>query len=378
MIGCGSDESSGPGVVDDNPVPLPSPACAAASGGGSADIAAPELLATLSGTWSESWLGSPAVADLDGDGTAEILVTRDDELVAWHLDGNMAFSGDTSGRIWSPPVVADLLPDRPGLEVAAAARSNIHAWDAEGNELPGFPYEWRDEMRSLAAGDIDGDGQFELVAITTSDLFGNDQVDIMIAVNMDGSTVQGFPPNTTGNSGCDENCFVHAGFDQTLALGDVDGDGVVDILAPQDNAYISLHRGSGEAFDAADIFRNRTKFPGIRMMHDIEHAKQGFAEDEATALQAHFTNSAPAIADIDGDGVGELVVLGSVQNASQDNRELGVSLWVLNEDGTRPTNWETPYYVPEYLAGLNDFSGTNVVGATNQVAVVDLDPERSG
>jgi len=55
-----------------------------------------------------------------------------------------------------------------------------------------------------------------------------------------------------------------------------------------------------------------------------------------------------------------------------------VALWVLNEDGTRPAAWVEPFHAPDYLAGLWDFEGTNVVGATNQVTVADMDPERPG
>src|SRR5690606_35094875 len=172
-------------------------------------------------------------------------------------------------------------------------------------------------------------------------------------------------------------CYVHSGYDQTLALGDVDGDGVDDILAPQDNAYVSLHDGTGRAFDAAPIFRGKTKFPGIRFLHDYELAQQGWADDEASANQAYFTNTAPAIVDVDGDGVAELVMLGSVQNAAQTDRERGVALWVVRHDGTRPDAWLEPYHASDFIDGLWD-AGDNIVAATNQVTVVDLDPESPG
>ncbi|HEY3494148.1 MAG TPA: VCBS repeat-containing protein, partial [Polyangiaceae bacterium] len=353
--------------------PLPEASCDPVAGGVDT-VRALELVATLSDRWHEAWLGSPAVADLDGDGTNEIIVPRDELLQIWHLDGTLRSLGPLQGRIWSSPVVADLLPEREGLEVAVAARGQIAAWDASGSALPGFPVTWRDELRSLAAGDIDGDGELELVAVTTSDLDANGQTDIMIAVHADGSVVAGFPPNTTGAAGCDDACYVHAGYDQNVGLGDVDGDGVLDVLAPQDNAYVSLHTGDGRAFDAAPIFRNRTKFSGVRFMLDYAEAQQGYAEDEATANQAHFTNTAPAIVDVDGDGTNEIVMLGSVQNAAQDERERGVVLFVVRNDGTRPDDWVAPFHAPDFLDGLWD-AGDNIVGATNQVSVADIDPE---
>ena len=355
------------------------PAAACTDEGGSDALGTLQLVATLFDRWHEAWLGSPAVADLDGDGTNEIIVPRDEVLLIWHMDGTLVRKLEgMPGRIWAPPVVADLRPDLAGLEVAVASRGQISAWDARGNALPGFPVKWRDEMRSLAAEDIDGDGQLELVAGTTSDLNANGQTDMLVAVNADGTTVQGFPPNTTGASGCDSHCYVHAGYDQNVALGDLDGDGKADILLPQDNAYVSLHAGNGRAFDAASIFHGATKFMGVRFLHDYALAQQGYANDEETANQAHFTNTAPAIADVDGDGKNEIVMVGSVQNASQTDRLRGVGLWVVRNDGTRPDAWVTPFHAPDYLDGLWDLGDTNIVATTNQVTVVDLDPSSPG
>jgi hypothetical protein len=63
--------------------------------------------------------------------------------------------------------VADLHPGNPGLEVAVASRDKLYVWDAQGELLSGFPVTWQDELRSLAAGDIDDDGDLELVVATT-------------------------------------------------------------------------------------------------------------------------------------------------------------------------------------------------------------------
>jgi hypothetical protein len=375
LMGCGG--GGGDGGPDAPPLPLPSPSCAPASGGGSATVAAPALAYTLFDRWHEGWLASPAVADLDGDGTPEIIAPRDELLLVWHTDNTVVWRAMTGGRIWSSPVVADLLPGRPGLEVAIASRGQLLAFDATGASLPGFPVSWRDEMRTLGAGDIDGDGALELVVVTNDPLDVGAQRDILMAYEANGSVVAGFPPNTGGSAGCDDACYVTGGYDQNLAIGDVDGDRIVDIFAPHDNAYASLHAGTGRAFDAAPIFRNRTKFSGIRMMVDYALAQQGFANDEDTEEQGHFTNSAPAIADLDGDGTAELVLLGSVQNAAQTDRERGVALWVMHDDGTRPAAWIAPPKFPQFLSGLWDY-GDNVVGITNQPTVVDLDPSRAG
>jgi hypothetical protein len=357
---------------------LPAPSCAAATGGGARVAMAPTVLVTLKDRWNESWLASPAVADLDGDGTREIVIARAGKLIVYRPDGSIAWSFDVpgSGRIWASPVIADIAGDSK-LEVAFAARGNVFVLDSSGAMVQGFPFMWRDELRSLAAGDVDGDGRLELVTLTTSPIAGTVR-DILLAIKGNGTIVPGFPPNTTMTSGCDNNCFVTGGYDQNVAVGPIDEDGSWDIVGAQDNAYMSWHRGNGVAFDAASIFRNRRKVLGVRFLHDYALAQQGYANDEATANQAHFTNTAPAIADIDGDGRNEIVMVGSVQNAAQTDRLRGVALWVINGDATRPPQWVEPFHVPMYRAGLWDFEGVNFVGLTNQVSVADMDAMTPG
>jgi len=353
----------------------PAPACATA--GGSVTVAKPAAGRTLADPdEDQGWLSSPAIADLDGDGKSEVVAARDGRVLAWRSDGAPAWTFDArNGRIWSSVVVGDFTGDAK-LEVAFAARGKVWLLDAAGKVMPGFPVTWQDELRSLAAGDLDGDGRLDLVAGT-----GRSRPDDVVnAWRADGSPVAGFPPNAKGVLGCKvgTDCWFAGLYDQNLAVGDLDGDGKADVVAPHDNAYASILRSTGAAFEAASIYGTKTKSPGVRYLHALEDAKKGFAEDEDTALQAHFTNTAPAIADLDGDGKPEIVMLGSVQNASQDNRKQGVGLWALEADASRHAGWETPFHAKDYVAGLDDFEGTNVVGATNQVTVADIDPSKPG
>ena len=368
-------------VPDQRPAPPDSgypSSCAAAPGGGSSTVTAPVHWRSYANLWHEGWVSSPAVVDIDGDGSNELVVTRDNRVIVWSADGQLRWFRDMYGRIWASPVVADLLPQRQGLEIIIASRDEIKAWDARGDLLPGFPVDFEDETRSIAAGDIDGDGMLEIVGVTTGAIVVGDIWDVVLAFNHDGTRVEGYPPITSGSSGCDSACYMAGGFDQSLALGDVDRDGKLDVFVAQDNAYLGLYQGDGRAFDAADIFTGATKWPGIRFYLDYAQSQAGWTPDEENVEQAHFTNSAPAIADLDGDGTHELIVLGSVQNAAQTDRLRGVALWVLRKDGTRKPGWESPYRIREYLSGLWDFEGTNVVGATNQVSVADLDATHAG
>ncbi|MBI5512765.1 MAG: VCBS repeat-containing protein [Deltaproteobacteria bacterium] len=365
---------------DTAPPPDTSPpptACAPAAGGGSARVAAPVLRRTLADRWQESWLASPAVEDLDRDGVREVVIPREGRLVVWRPDGTVRWAVDVSrSRIWASPVVADFVGDAQ-REVAVAAGGQVYLYSAAGALLPGFPAAWRSEVRGLAAGDVDGDGRPELVAVTTERANPDGTRDLVQVFRGNGSVLAGYPPNLTRSSRCDSACYITGGYDQNVAVGSLDGDARADILAPHDNAYMSWHRGSGEAFPVAPIFRGVTRAPGVRFFLDEALSRMGYAPDERSANQAHFTNSAPALADIDRDGTRDLVVLSSVQNAAQTDRLRGVALWVLHSDATRPGAWVNPFHVRTYLGGLWDLGG-NIVGATNQVTVADLDASSPG
>jgi FG-GAP-like repeat len=372
-VGCGGSDDGGGGT----PIPPPAASCAIAAGGGSATTQAPTLTVTLKDRDQEGWLASPGVADLDRDNTQEIVIAREGKVYAFRPDGSPKWTAAVVGRVWASPLIGDFTGDAK-LEVVVAARDKVYMFTATGAAASGFPVTWNNELRSLAAGDVDGDGKLEIVAVTNTPRNAAGQRDIIQVWRGDGNVQPGFPANTMGTSGCDAKCIVTGGYDQNVAVGPIDGDSSWDIFSGQDNAYLSWHKGNGTAFSANALFRKTTKVQGIRFMLDYAEAQQGFGNNEATANQAHFTNTAPAIADIDGDGDNELIAVSSVQNAAQTDRLRGVALWVVNADGSRPEAWVAPFHVPKYLAGLWDFDGTNIVGATNQVSIGDLDPAVPG
>lgn len=348
------------------------PSCEAAAGGTDV-VSAPVLIDTLPGS-GEAWLGSPAIADLEGDGRNEIVVPRYGTMMAYDADGSVKWSFEAGGgRIWASPIVADFRGDG-ALEVVFAEQDRIYMLDATGQVLSGFPVQWEDEMRSIAAGDVNGDGRLEIVAAA----FARNE-DVLNVFTADGSPLDGFPPVGGGTSGCgaDGRCYLAGAFDQNVGVGDLDGDAELDIVVPMDNSYVSIHHGDGEAFDTPEGYPS-VKTPGVRYLHDRALARQGWPNDESVDLQAHFTNTPPAIADIDGDGTNEVIMVGSVQNAGQDDRTRGVALWAVHGDAGRLPGFESPVHFPDYLAGLWDFEGTNVVGMTNQVTVADLSADHPG
>ena len=163
----GGSVSTGPGMtttgVGTGGVVPTAPACTPAATPGGA-VQQPTLLYKLANRYQEGWLASPAVVDIDGDGKNEIIVAREGLVVVWNSDGSPKWRFDTlQDRIWASPVVANFVGDAK-LGIAVAARTQIFMLDATGKVVSGFPVSWQNELRSLAAADVDGDGKLELVA----------------------------------------------------------------------------------------------------------------------------------------------------------------------------------------------------------------------
>ncbi|MEZ4411295.1 MAG: hypothetical protein R3A52_33155, partial [Polyangiales bacterium] len=144
------------GVVDSGP---PAPPCPTAPGGGSATVPAITLLRSFTANGGEGWLGSAAVVDITGDGRPEVIVGRGNRVVAWNgATGAVHFSVAVNGsnRVWAAPVVGDVAAEA-GIEVVAAAGDRAVVYNAVGAPLRSLV--WREELRAVAGGDLDGDGR---------------------------------------------------------------------------------------------------------------------------------------------------------------------------------------------------------------------------
>jgi hypothetical protein len=147
---------------------------------------------------------SPAIGDLDGDHQLEIVIgTSDGTIKVLKKDGS-SFS-------FAWPV---LLPDRP---------------------TPLKPGKRNDVDSSPALGDLDGDGHPDIVV--TSD------EGIVYAYNKDGHLLPGFPFFAPANTFAPD--ITEAANSSSPILADVDGDGKLDIIAAMSNARVYGLKGDG-------------------------------------------------------------------------------------------------------------------------------------
>ncbi len=344
-------------------------ACEPLPGGATGPVQEPVLRQTLPASWDENWLASPAVVDLDGDGSKEIVAARHSVLYVWNGDGTLRWRAawaheaddpeDHGGsRMWASPVIGDFDGDGD-LEIAVGSDAdsesnvNVAVYDHEGHLLPGWPQHFggRDEVRSITAGDLDGDGSYEIVVNKTS------EGPVTAVYELDGAMRPGWPQ--VNHDTCDppppaEECWDFGGYNQNIGLGDLDGDGFLDVVSSYDAIGFGIFDRDGRPFPAADEFADAV-VTAVEAYHDPSLAEQGWGNGD----RSEFTYSPPVLADIDGDGELEVVLAGDHEHTeSTENR--GVTLWVLNPDASRPEGWEWPKDLGPPLNYSGDF-GPNIV-----------------
>jgi hypothetical protein len=357
-------------------------ACEALPGGSTGPVQAPVLRATLPASWDENWLASPAVADLDGDGSKEIIAARHSVLYVWDAQGEMAWRAAWShnasdpqdhggSRMWASPVVGDLDSDGD-LEIAVGSDAdsssgvNVAVYDHEGELLAGWPQHFggAHEVRSITAGDLDGDGIYEIVVNKTS------EGPATAVYELDGTMSEGWPQ--VNHETCDppepaEQCWDFGGYNQNIGLADMDGDGALDVVSSYDAIGFGIFHADGSPFPTHESFSDAV-ITAVEAYHDLALSQQGWGDGD----RSEFTYSPPAMADMDRDGDMEVVLVGDHEHSSStENR--GVTFWVINHDMTRPTGWEWP---KDTGMPLHDGSlGANIVPTRPSPAIGNINED---
>jgi len=111
--------------------------------------------------------GSPALADLDGDGDLEIIAGRshnNNGLIAWHHNGSIITGWPkTTGYVYSSPAATDVDLDRMLDIFAGGYPKNIWGFSGDGSTYPGYPLPTVEATYSSPfVCDLDNNGRAEL------------------------------------------------------------------------------------------------------------------------------------------------------------------------------------------------------------------------
>lgn len=212
------------------------------------NVAAPEFFYALRvdqpGTNAPGWpkqfaprsefLASPTLADIDGDGSIEIITPcQNEQLYVWETDGSdqpgfpvTLFNNAVNFDSLTPSPAVGNFDGDPELEIVVVGitrdtidgslvyQSRLEIRDTDGTLLPGWPVIIDDLSESSpVVGDVDGDGVLDVVF----GIGGTEADDALFAFTADGQPVRGFPIPING--------FVRA----TPSLVDFDRNGTLDI-----------------------------------------------------------------------------------------------------------------------------------------------------
>lgn len=214
---------------------------------------------------------SPKLADLNGDGRDEIIQASNDGTV-------LALQGDgTNLPGW--PVKTRRFP------AYDAARSGNHLNAPAFKSGAVSPDRGQAIVSTVAVGDLNGDGSLEVVATT---LDGD-----VYAWQKNGTLLSGFPATIDFSKGSEANTssdnYLEPGFFSSPALGDLNGDGKLDIVVGGMDQHVYAYDYQGKILAGWPVL---TRY---------------VAADGSSPNRDRIMTS-PAIGDLDGNGSLEVVI----------------------------------------------------------------------
>lgn len=273
------------------------------------------------------WYASPAVADLDGDGKAEVLWGGYDLFALNGEDGTTQWKADNAQRIWPAIAVADLTSDGSLEVIVGRSGDQVTAYSAAGAVVWSRNPFGAGEVRTLAVADLEGDGRFEVIVGRA----GNGDTRQVNVLEANGAQRAGWPARRDGEPG-----YGWGMYNENIAVADMNGDGKSEIFAPTDTHYITGLAPNGDQLPVNAVYGSRRFWSQVGVHVDQAVDLRGYANC-GTEHRPNFANSAPAIADLDGDGTRELIVLGDVYNCAVGDGpgDMYYLPWVLKADRTR-------------------------------------------
>ena len=345
-----------------------------------AQVAAPVLKWQHGGcfaSWCQTgWYSSPAVADLDNDGQAEVIWGSYDLVVLNGATGALRARAANGSRVWPAVAVADLGNDG-SLEVVVGRGGNqltVYRPSVSGGvmTLPvlwsASPFSAGHEVRTLAVDDLDGNGTLETIVGRA----GSGDTLQVSAYEWNGALRPGWPARHVGDPG-----YGWGMYNENVTVADLDGDGLKEIYAPTDTHYITALHPDGTQLGVNAMYTGRSVWSqvGVHVDHAVD--LRGYANC-GSEHRPNFANMGPAVGDLDGDGTLEVVVPGDAYDCSIGDGpgDYAILPWLLRRDRTRWAgsgfDW-TAIPTPEPGSGPLSQDYNVIENSVSNAVVADLD-----
>ncbi len=216
-----------------------------------ADIQTPVLKWKNAGcysSWCETgWYSSPAALDLDQDGDVEVIAGTYSLFLIEGSSGTLIKRIDPdASRNW-PSIVAADIDNNGDLEVVSAhGDGSVHVFDHNMNPVWSRQPTPGKELRSLAVYDLDNNGDLEIIVASTR---AEDQ---WFVYEHNGDLRSGDWPQHSPDS--DTNGYTAGCFNQNIAAGDMNGDGLAEIIGSNDTHYLAAFLPDGSQLPASTIY----------------------------------------------------------------------------------------------------------------------------
>jgi hypothetical protein len=271
---------------------------------------------------------TPVLADLDNNGTMEIIVNERVSRMVYVYKGNATVFPGWPRPINHVPASSAAVGDITGdgvPEIIAESYSSLFAWHANGDSLPGFPFTMPNgdvnSYSSPVLADLDGDNIREIV-FGTHVLGGGGYVYV---IKNNGTILSGWPKSTP--------YWIYS----PPSVGFIDGDNMLDIAIGDGGGTIS----------------------GSPVFTLYAWNKNGVALTGFPVTGLWSIDNQPVIADIDNDNMSEIII-------DDNTTQSGMGKYLAyNHDGTPVSGW------PIYTTGTTFFHTPCVLDINNN-GILDL------
>ncbi|MCC6457785.1 MAG: VCBS repeat-containing protein [Caldilineaceae bacterium] len=330
--------------------------------------------------------GGAEPLDADGPGAVVVLTYRGapdyfELMNGWPRYAFNALGDDAPDGFISTPSLGDIDGDGDMEIVIGGMDRRIHAFHHTGNYVTGWPLDrsylldgmsgiLRESRSTASLADLDGDGVLDIIIGSNNYKIPNcANPYLFYAVKGDSTPLPGFPFETTQN------------IESSPAIGDINGDGSLDIVFGTGDFNESCRQPGGQSSDGKKVYAidrfgkplpgwpvaTNADMPNSPALGDLDndgspevvihtvdtlyawHGNGSLVQGFPVHGEFHLRHAAPLLADVDGDSEVEIVlasgqVYGPGGQLEQQREKLQSLLIITDQDGdglleTIGSNW---------------------------------------